>query len=345
MKKIIFGGSFDPIHNGHISIARKALMSIEADELIFIPSASSLDNKKYGAKYEDRLEMIKIAINCYPKFKISDIESDKDNILYTYDTIKEIQKNNKKDDFYILIGADQYINFNKWNNSKLLRELVTILVYPRDNIEIKKLNKKDIILNGKIHHISSSSLIEKMEEDKINSDVLEYINNNGIYGVKRLKLFEISDYRIGHSIQVANLAVKFARKYGKEISRDVFVAGLYHDFCKEGSRDLLERIAKEKLGIKNYPSWTVLHGPVAAYIVQKIFCFKNEKVVNAIMDHVMLSNPNSLTSKIVFCADKLALRNKGNFKNREIVVEIAVDNIDEAYNVIKTELDKKYKET
>ena len=343
MKTILYGGFFDPIHNGHITVAKKALSSINADRVIFIPCFISPTSKKFSAKFEDRMKMLELATLTYPKFEVSNIEQEIEGISYTYKTIQEFKKKNPNDKIHILIGSDQYLILSKWKNIDEIRRNSIIIVYSREEIKINKINEKDIILLGKFLNISSSSLILKMEEDKINSDVLKYINDNGIYGVKRMKNFGVSDYRIGHAIQVANLALKISKKYGITMSKKAFVAGLYHDFCKDAKKELLEEIATKKLEINTYTSWKILHGPVGAYIVQKRFCFHDNEVIDAIRDHVLLDRPEKLLNKIVFCADKLALRNQGNLRDREIITEIAVNDIDQAYFMIKSQLDAIYR--
>lgn len=338
MKTILYGGFFDPIHNGHIAIAKKALSTINADRVIFIPCYISPTSKKLSSKFIDREKMLSLAILTYPKFEVSNIESELEGVSYTYKTVQKFKQKNINDNLYILIGSDQYSSLDGWKNVDEIRKHATVIVYPRGNRVVTKINESDIILLGKFIDVASSSLILKMEEDKINSDVLDYINDNGIYGVKRMKTYGVSDYRIDHSIQVANLGLKFSKKYGIKLSKQAFVSGLYHDFFKEANQELLEKIALEKLEMKNYKSWRVLHGPVGAYLIQKWFCFHDNEVIDAIRDHVLLENPEKLLNKIVFCADKLAFRNKGNLKDREIITEIAVNDIEQAYIMIKSQL-------
>ncbi|MGL5630628.1 MAG: nicotinate (nicotinamide) nucleotide adenylyltransferase [Mycoplasmoidaceae bacterium] len=342
MKTIIFGGFFDPIHNGHISIAKKALSVINADRVIFVPCANSPSTKQFSCKYEDRLKMCKLAVSTYESFFVSNIEEKIEGPSYSFKTLELLIKKYPEDDFYILMGSDEYNELDNWRNHDFIQANAVIVVYPRNSKNINKKNDKDIIIEGKTYDISSSKLILKMEEGKINSDVLDYINKNAIYAIRRMHLYGISEYRINHSIQVANLAVEFSRKYGLETAQKAFVAGIYHDFFKESSSFFLEEIAKKKLGIYEYINWKILHGPVAGYMMQKLFCIKDIDITEAISNHVILNKPDSTLNKIIFCADKLALRNN-NFKDRELMIDIAKENINAAYKMIQQNLDIIYK--
>jgi nicotinate-nucleotide adenylyltransferase len=128
MKVAIFGGSFDPIHKGHIEIINK--LSKSFDKVIVLPNYLNPLKNRFSASAKKRLEWIKKSIN-NPKVEISDYEIKQNKPCYTIDTIKQILKNYDKISF--VIGADNLSTLNKWKNIDELKKLVNFIVVSRDN--------------------------------------------------------------------------------------------------------------------------------------------------------------------------------------------------------------------
>ena len=138
MKNIIlFGGAFDPIHNGHIKMAKEASEFLNA-EVIFIPAKISVW-KNESLPVEDKIKMIELAIKDSGKedvFSISRYEADlKTDINYSINTIRHFKKVYPNDKLYLLIGLDQVNNFDKWMEASEISKLVQIVFYGRLNEE------------------------------------------------------------------------------------------------------------------------------------------------------------------------------------------------------------------
>lgn len=332
MKKIIlFGGSFDPIHNGHIQVALKAFENINADHLYFIMSYNSPDGKIHKSTWEQRKEMIDIAINNYPFFSVSEIEKKNDEISYSYKNIEYFKKNFPKSELFLLVGSDQFANFHNWKNNEYIKANCKIICYERKNYSIIKEDKIIVIKEPKID-ISSSDLILMPNNEMINQEVLQYINKNSIYGIYRLKKEGMSKERLNHSIEVADISKKISEKYGKDFQLKAYSAGLYHDIAKEISMDKQIDCAKKLLNYTNYPSWKVIHGPLGKYILERKYLISDDEVLNAIKFHTIPRSNPTLIEKIVFCADKISSR-----ENRETnyeLIDLCISNIDEGYKII-----------
>jgi nicotinate-nucleotide adenylyltransferase len=132
MEVILFGGSFDPIHKGHLEIIKKATKI--ADKVIVIPNYLNPLKNSFSAPAELRLKWLKKSIN-NPKVEISDFEIKQNKSCYTIDTIKHFKQNYDKISF--LIGADNLLTLNRWKNIEELKKLVNFIVVTRDNIPIK----------------------------------------------------------------------------------------------------------------------------------------------------------------------------------------------------------------
>ncbi|MGL5245994.1 MAG: nicotinate-nucleotide adenylyltransferase [Mycoplasmoidaceae bacterium] len=332
MKKIIlFGGSFDPIHNGHIQAALEAFKKINADHLYFIMSYISPDKKNHKSTWEQRKEMINIAISNCPFFSISELEKEKNEISYTYKNIEYFKRNFPDSELFLLVGSDQFNNFHNWKEYGYIESNCKIICYERKDHLVKNKNEVIFIEEPKID-TSSSELILMPNIAMINSEVLKYINENSIYGIYRLEKEGMSKSRLNHSIEVANISKKISTKYGEDFQTKAYCAGLYHDIAKEVPKDKQIHCSKALLNYDTYPSWKVIHGPLGKYILEKKYLFHNEEILNAVKFHTIPKSNPTLLEKIVFCADKISSR-----KHRETdygLIDLCSLDIDKGYKII-----------
>jgi|YNPMSStandDraft_2_1061718.scaffolds.fasta_scaffold00033_20 nicotinate-nucleotide adenylyltransferase len=190
MKIGLFGGSFDPIHNGHLITAMYLLETYELNKIIFIPcyiSPHKLD-KKYAPE-EYRLNMILAAIKGIDFFEASDIEIKKKEISYTIDTLQELKKIYLNDDLYLIIGYDNLLVFDKWKDPDEIFKLAKVIALRRIS-SFQEANheyfKKAIIANAPIIQISSSEIRERIKNGKtikflVPDSVADYIKANKLY--------------------------------------------------------------------------------------------------------------------------------------------------------------------
>ncbi len=133
LKKIaIYGGTFDPIHHGHLIVAREALEKLGAEQVIFIPArVSPLRKTAPVARDEVRLLMIKAAIESEPGFAVDDCELLRPPPSYTIDTIEQIRQRNSEATIYCLIGEDNVDKLTKWRRFADLEKMVRLVVLDR----------------------------------------------------------------------------------------------------------------------------------------------------------------------------------------------------------------------
>lgn len=188
MKLGVFIGSFNPVHKGHIKIANHLLKKDYIDKLLIIPTQNYW-NKNNLINIQDRINMLKIFEN-----KKIMINTKDNNIKYTYNLLKKLEKEYQKDELYLIIGADNILRFKEWKNYKKILKYNLIIVN-RNKINIKiyldKLGKKDkyIIVNDLKNIDISSSLIRKLIKENnleklqkiIDKKVLGYIKNKNLY--------------------------------------------------------------------------------------------------------------------------------------------------------------------
>ena len=164
----ILGGTFDPPHIGHLHISKIALKKLKLDSLIWIITKQNPLKKKPYLSIKTRIKLSKDITKNQKKIFVKCLH-DKIKSKNTFDLLNYLKKKNKKKKLFFLIGADNLINFHKWNKWKKIPELAKIVVFARSNCSIKALNsiaskklkKKDwIYINSKKVNISSS-LIRK----------------------------------------------------------------------------------------------------------------------------------------------------------------------------------------
>lgn len=193
----ILGGTFDPIHNGHLIMGEYARISAKLDKVIFIPSGTHpfKDNKKITSANK-RCKMIKLAIKSNPYFEISTIEIERTGINYTIDTIKYFKEQYKGDEIYFIIGSDILFEIEKWNKFEELIQLCTFILFYRIDKEEKtdkKIHELKIAYNmnvkkvdSPIFPISSTEIRERAEQNisikyLVEESVEKYIFENNIY--------------------------------------------------------------------------------------------------------------------------------------------------------------------
>ena len=190
MKNIgLLFGSFNPIHNGHITLATFILKHKPLDEIWFVVSPlSPFKKSKILLDKNDRLDMVKVAIKPFKKFFVSDIEFKMKTPNYTIDTLYEIKKKYPEDSFSLIIGEDNLENFKNWKDSNLIIENFKIYVYPRNfskskpNLNFNTLYK----INAPTINISSTDIREFIKKNEdieglLSPEVLDQIKKKKFY--------------------------------------------------------------------------------------------------------------------------------------------------------------------
>ncbi|MDE6510620.1 MAG: nicotinate (nicotinamide) nucleotide adenylyltransferase [Muribaculaceae bacterium] len=148
MKVGVFGGSFDPIHNGHISLAKYVLDHTDLDEVwLMVSPLNPLKPNGYIATDEQRLEMARLAVEGVPGVKVSDFEFTLPIPSYTYNTMTKLKEAYPDTDFRLIIGGDNWVHFDRWRNPQEILDQFGIIVYPRPGEEISTYSNSQLTIN------------------------------------------------------------------------------------------------------------------------------------------------------------------------------------------------------
>jgi len=128
----VFGGSFDPVHTGHLTIAQDAVEQLELDRLIFVPAAVPPHKKDVKlAEGRHRFEMLQLATEGNLSFEVSDMELQRGGVSYTFDTITQIQFEHPGAELFFIVGLDSLVELHCWRNVDELLELCTVVPFAR----------------------------------------------------------------------------------------------------------------------------------------------------------------------------------------------------------------------
>jgi len=187
----LFGGSFDPIHNGHLSIASSAVKQFSLDRVIFIPAAHSpLKADAPSSSDKERTDMIRLAIGPYSKFELSTIEIKRGGVSYSIETVDKIARENPKSILFWIIGGDQARQLDRWRRIEELARKVEFICLERDEETrvppaVAELTTVHSLKLDRIH-ISSTEIRERAKEGVIPKyflpeTVFQYIKSRNLY--------------------------------------------------------------------------------------------------------------------------------------------------------------------
>ena len=198
-KKVgIMGGTFDPIHYGHLILAQNALDTFSLDEILFVPSGTPwLKESTKVLSKNKRVSMTGMAIEDNPDFALSTIEIDREGNSYSYETVEELKRMQPKTDFYFIMGADSLLEIERWKHPDRLMAECTLLVAVRDDCDREGLEKQIIYLTDKYQadikilpadriDISSTKIRRLIREGKsvrymLPDQIIRFIQKNHLY--------------------------------------------------------------------------------------------------------------------------------------------------------------------
>ena len=301
MKIGILGGSFDPIHEGHMAMAHQAYRQLNLDQVWFLPTAKTPLKSRDLTSNEHRKNMIELSIKDYYPYRLCTLEMDRDGLSYTVDTARELTTMYPNDSFYWIIGNDQLAQFDKWKDADKIVEMVQMVSFDRDGQQADALfNIK--LLKMPMMPVSSSEIRVGNKLNYLNRDVLQYIYDHRLY-VENFVKTRVKPKRFEHSLSVAHLCEELAQSNFLDPQKAYYI-GLFHDIAKSMTKEEMEPwmdiLCPEN---KTYPL-PVWHGFVGSEIVDRIFSIKDPQIKNAIYHHV-LGTSDDPYAMVVFCADKL----------------------------------------
>lgn len=196
MKTVIFGGTFNPVHNGHLNVIRSVINELSPERFIVMPTGIPPHKQASDlASDSDRLEMLKLAVADLPEVIISDYEIQKGGRSYTYETLGHLRAVYPDDDLYFVMGTDMLSTFLSWRNPDVIMSLATLVGISRDDGDaelirfsaerIIEAGGRCILINCEPYEASSTEIRNGIKNGEscelLPASVYDYIKLRGLY--------------------------------------------------------------------------------------------------------------------------------------------------------------------
>ena len=355
MKLGILGGSFAPVHKGHIFLAEKALSALKLDRVVFIPAYRSpfkLDAEGMETSVKDRIDMLAASIVGDSRFAIDNCEIRREGVSYTVETLEDIiERYMPTGKPKLIIGDDIAEDFPKWRDNEKILKMADIVIARRINTKPVKYPFAHAAIENEILDISSHEIRRRITEggnwqELIPSGAAAIIENRKLYGysggsrpetplngviqqVETAARESLSTERFLHSRQTALQAFDLCRRFGLE-PLDGYLAGIAHDFAKQLDNKLMLKIVKTAgMDISDLEADkpNLLHGKAAAVLIRERFSINNEDVLEAVACHTSGSENMGPLAKIIYIADKTEASRTIEPALRKMCREDSLDNI------------------
>jgi nicotinate-nucleotide adenylyltransferase len=340
MKLAILGGSFNPVHIGHLFLADMALAA-GYDRVILVPAHTSpFKTGARGASPEDRLDMLIASIPADSRITIDDCEIRREGVSFTIDTVKDvIERYRPEGKPGLLLGDDLARDFSRWRKVDEIASLTDIIIAHRlsaENIPFPYPCKQ---LDNEILELSSEVLRNRIANGEawtylVSPGARLIIQDRRLYGLKQpepeagegaaisweliarvenMARAMLSPARFLHSRNVALLTGDICRQFGLDPQAG-YLAGIAHDMCKSLPEEELFRLTKRdgrpvSQLEKKKPS--LLHARAGAVLLRERFGVQNRDVLDAIRLHTLADPEMGPMAKAVYIADKIEISREG----------------------------------
>ncbi len=319
----IMGGSFDPIHSGHVFMADCAMRHMALSGVLFIP-AGDPPHKSRLAKAKDRLKMVELAIAGNPAFHVSDMEIKRAATTYTIDTLNQLHRENPGDEYVYIVGADTLLVIETWYTFERVPSLLrAVCCVPRPGIARDLVEKQaqhlhrqygisvyitpeqgpDLSSTDVRMHVERGLAVSGMVPDA----VAQYMDKQGIYQDPMFTQLRntLTPERYRHTLGVEQTALELAQKNGIDPGK-ARVAALLHDCAKcMGEKEML-RLLKDHGMEPRFPAdrtRTLMHAAAGAIIARDRYGITDEEILGAIRWHTTGRANMTRLEKLIYLAD------------------------------------------
>lgn len=352
----IMGGTFNPIHRGHIKVCNQALKEFSLDCILFLVSGNPPHKQNDDVVDKElRYEMVCTATKHQPLFFPSRLEMDRDGEIFTINSLQIIKQTLPQARLFYLIGMDTLYSLQSWREYQKVLERTAFICFARDDIDLAQ--GKEFIENQeglsageyffsqmKSIHVSSTNIrsrvTQKLPISVLVPDVVEmFIRREELYQHtsqaldfdQAIQLLEtkLSQKRLHHTLGVVETAENLAGVYGY-CKQSAKWAALLHDCAKEVALpEVLEwnRQGKIALDVEMIQyNRALLHAEVGAYVASELYLMHDSVVLNAITCHTTGKPKMNMLDKILFVADKI--EPSRTYAGVETLRELALNEMD-----------------
>lgn len=316
MKIVLYGGTFDPVHNEHVKLAKGAIRELSPDKLIIMPSFVPPHKAKATTSPLHRYNMARLAFGFDDKIEVSDYEITRGGNSYSYLTIEHLREVYPDAEILFLIGGDSFYDFDKWVKPEIIASKASITVVSRGefteklmarNVEFERLYGYKAKILSFTGDITSSTYVRYLlmlgvSSDEIPASVAEYIAEHGLYGGGEIFSYvkaRLTEKRRRHTAGVIECALELNKQLGLDREKVILSCAL-HDVAKYLKEEDFPGFKRED----GMPS-SVIHAFLGEYVAKEVLGVTDEDVLTAIRYHTT-GRPNMTDlEKLVYVADLL----------------------------------------
>lgn len=185
----VLGGTFDPIHVGHLNAAEQVRQACRLDGVIFVPAGDPYQKPVPGATVADRVAMTELAIADHPNFSLSRVDVDRDGPTYTVDTLADLERVHPGAEFWVIIGVDALAGFGTWREPERITELARLAVMARPGVEFVNPGvplERLILVETELVDVSSTQIRDRVRaglpiDGMVTPAVAQYIERQRLY--------------------------------------------------------------------------------------------------------------------------------------------------------------------
>jgi len=363
LKLGVLGGSFNPVHIGHLFLADKAISTLKLDRVVMVPAYRSpfkLEAEGMESRVDDRIAMLAAAVAGDSRIAIDDCEIRRAGISYTVDTLEDIiARYMPEGKPFLIIGDDLAEDFSKWKDNERILQLAEIAVARRINAAAVDYPFPHTIIDNEVMNISSKTVRQKIANGSdwrslVPSGARTLIEDRRLYGfsgdrgpsnnakglgevlssavilrIEAAVMEALSVTRFLHSRNTAILAQDLCRRFGLDPAAG-YLAGIAHDLCKQLDAKQLMKLVKSDGKVisaleKSKPN--LLHGRAAAVLLRRRFYIHNKDILEAAAFHTSGNENMGPLAKVIYIADKVEVSRNIDPALRKMCYEENLDNI------------------
>lgn len=328
----LFGGTFDPIHNGHLVMARELAVQLSLDQVVLMPTFVPPHKIKADmAPAVDRLEMCRLACAPYPELAVSELEINRRGASFTVLTLEEMHRRLPEAELFLLVGGDMFQTLGSWHRFPEIAALATLCAVPRDEADIEVLQRyaaeltaqgaRCVVIDMQPPAVSSTDVRRRAGVGEpltglVPPEVEAYIAKRQLYTAQRVYRDPEEQYveilrgrltpkRFRHSLAVAEQAEHLARLYGANAQK-ARTAGLLHDILKDTDGDSQLQIFKDfgiLLDAVEQQAPKLWHAHAGAVFLQHILGIDDADILQPIRYHTTGRAGMSLLEVVLYLAD------------------------------------------
>lgn len=335
MKRMaLFGGTFDPIHTAHVSMALRLVDALELDGVLLMPTYVPPHKiRESMASTAHRLAMCRLAAAEHPQLQVSELELERQGASFTADTLEALSALYPDTKWYLITGADMFCTLRTWHRFEDIARMAVLCTVAREGTDTARLLAYATGLEAEgystyvdeqpVQTVSSTEIRHRAAEGLsldglVPPSVGEYIRAHGLYKqedemdtrTRDEQFIEIirtrlSDYRFRHSLCVADEAARLARKYGADAEK-AYTAGILHDIMKDADENTQLQMLSEFAIIPDETaraSRTLWHAITGAAFIEHILGVDDGDILQAVRYHTTGRAGMSLLQKVLFVAD------------------------------------------